>query len=252
VEDTSRRVAGASDPVEGLRTLADTLRARLRAEVRDSAHPPRGLRHLVGWRELVGQLAKMEPSARRSVCVLQPRYFYDPEDPGVELTRAALERGVVTRLITRPASVAMHPLLPSIFPATRLGPVFLRAMVVDDERALIEGEDTVEGDRTAWFTTRPDLVEAVLEIWDRTLPLTTPILPPGTPPPLSQRQLDVARLVAVGEKDAAIARHLDMSARTVERDVRAILQELGARSRTEAVLLMRGRGVNGGQPHRMP
>ena len=39
-----------------------------------------------------------------------------------------------------------------------------------------------------------------------------------------------------------------MSVRSVERDVHAILTELGARSRTEAVLLMRGRGVNGGQP----
>jgi DNA-binding NarL/FixJ family response regulator len=34
-----------------------------------------------------------------------------------------------------------------------------------------------------------------------------------------------------------------MSARTVERDVRAILEELGARSRTEAVLAMSGRAV---------
>ena len=249
-EEADPFVAGTQDPVEVLRTLADDLRDRLRAEVRQGVGAANGLRHLVGWRELVAQLAKMEPSARRTVYVLQPRYFYDPEDPGVELTRAALERGVVTRLITRPASLQMHPLLPSIFPATRLGPVFLRAMVVDEQRAVIEGEDTVDGDRTAWFTTRPDLVDAVLDIWHHTLPLTTPILPPGTPPPLSQRQLDVARLIAVGEKDAAIARRLDMSARTVERDVHAILQELGARSRTEAVLLMRGRGVNGGRPHR--
>jgi len=43
-----------------------------------------------------------------------------------------------------------------------------------------------------------------------------------------------------------IARQLTLSPRTVEREVSAILGVLGAGSRAEAVLLMRGRGVNGG------
>jgi len=237
----------APDPVLDLRRRCDDVRRTLAQATGEGGGD---LRHLVGWAELVAELARMEPSAERSVWVLQPRYFYDPEDPGVELTNSALARGVQTLLITRPATLQTHPLLPSIFPATRVAPVFLRAMVVDEQRAVVEGEDTVEGDRTAWFTTRRDLLDAVLDVWQRTLPLSTPVLEPGTQPPLSRRQLRVAQLLAVGEKDVAIAHRLDMSARTVERDVRVILTELGARSRTEAVLLMRGRGVNGGQPQR--
>ena len=50
----------------------------------------------------------------------------------------------------------------------------------------------------------------------------------------------------MGEKDKAIARALVCPTRTIEREVHAILAALGAGSRTEAVLLMRGRGVNGG------
>lgn len=238
----------ATDAVLDLRRRCDDVRRMLADATRHGGG--RDLRHLVGWRELVAQLAEMEPSAERSVWVLQPQYFYDPEDPGVELTHSALARGVQTLLITRPVTLQTHPLLPSIFPATRIGPVFLRTMVVDEDRALVEGEDTLEGDRTAWYTSRHDLVGALLDVWQRTVALSTPVLEPGTQPPLSRRQLQVAQLLAVGEKDVAIAHRLQMSARTVERDVRAILGELGARSRTEAVLLMRGRGVNGGRPQR--
>jgi DNA-binding NarL/FixJ family response regulator len=78
------------------------------------------------------------------------------------------------------------------------------------------------------------------------VPLCAPILPLGARPPLTERQLDVARLLCVGEKDTVIARQLTLSPRTVEREVSAILAALGAGSRAEAVLLMRGRGVNGG------
>lgn len=239
-------VPGEPAEVIDLRARADAVREMLASAVRQG--PARDLRHLVGLRQLVAQLQEMEPTAERSAWVMQPLYFYDPEDPGVELTHAALARGVQTLLVTRPSTVQTHPLLPSIFPTTRLAPVFLRAMVVDERRLIVEGPDTAEGVRTAWYTTRADILGAVLDCWHRTLRLSTPILPPGRQPPLSRRQLEVARLIAVGEKDVSIARLLNMSARTVERDVHTILNELGAGSRTEAVLVMRGRYVNSGPP----
>lgn len=227
------------------------LTARVYDVLRETAETDTGvrsgeLRHLVGVHELVEQLARMEPTAERSVWVMQPLYFYDPEDPGVELTHSALARGVQTLLVTSPASLHVHPLLPSVFPSSRLAPVFLRAMVVDENRAIVGGEPSADGERTSWLTTRPAVVEAVLEVWHRTMVVSRPVLKPGMQPPLSRRQLQVARLLAVGEKDVSIARRLDMSHRTVEREVRALLEELRARNRTEAVLMMRGRGVNGG------
>lgn len=202
--------------------------------------------HLVGLAALVAELKRIEPLAKRCSWVLQPLYAYDPEDPGVELTRAARARGVETQLITRPSTVRTHPLLSSIFPATLLGPVFLRAMLVDERYAIIGGPDDLEGNRTSWYTDDRATVSAVAELWHATVPLCAPILPLGARPPLTERQLDVARLLCVGEKDTVIARQLTLSPRTVEREVSAILAALGAGSRAEAVLLMRGRGVNGG------
>jgi DNA-binding CsgD family transcriptional regulator len=178
---------------------------------------------------------------------MQPHYSYDPEDPGVALTRAARARGVETELITLPATVHTHPLLSSIFPTTLLGPVFLRSLVIDSRHAIIGGPDDAQGRRVAWYTTVPEVIQSVNDLWEATLPLCRPILGPGEQPPLTERQLEVARLMCVGEKDKSIARLLDLSPRTVEREAHTVLSVLGAGSRTEAVLLMRGRGVNGGR-----
>ncbi len=235
-----------SDDVRRLRDASVALRTTLSDYQRDGA--PAGVQHLVGIQRMIERLRAMAPRAQRSVWILQPSYFWDPEDPGVELNYSMQARGVTSLLVTRPATLHVHPLLPSIFPTTRIAPVFLGALVMDEEHTMIAGEDSPLGERTVWVTSRDDLVADVLEIWNLTLALSLPILPPGTQPPLSRRQLRVAELLAVGEKDQVIARRLDLSVRSVERDVHAILQELGARNRTEAVLLMRGRGVNGGRP----
>jgi DNA-binding CsgD family transcriptional regulator len=244
-----RSSLAAQDPGEVglLRKLTSGLRETL-ANAEGTAPDGDDLRQLIGIHAMVAELRRLEPLAQRSLWILQPHYFYDPEDPGVELTYSTQARGITTLLVTRPATLDVHPLLPSIFPTTRVAPVFIGAMIVDEQLAMIAGEDTIEGVRTSWLTSRPDLLETVLDLWHRTMALSTQVLAPGTQPPLSRRQLRVAQLLAVGEKDQSIARRLDMSARTVEREVAAILAELGARSRTEAVLLMRGRGVNGGRP----
>ena len=54
--------------------------------------------------------------------------------------------------------------------------------------------------------------------------------------------------MASGAKDAAIARALDVSPRTVAHDVEVVLRLLGATSRCDAVLLMRGRSPSGRLP----
>jgi DNA-binding CsgD family transcriptional regulator len=250
--DFALGTAGSQEPpeVRRLRTRSEKVVAMVAALAAE--HQGSRIRRLVGLPALVTELRRLEPKAQRFALVMQPQYAYYPEEPGVLLTQHARDRGVETRLLTRPSTVLTHPLLPSIFPDAMLGPVFLRAMVVDGEEVLLGGPDDAWGRRTSWSTSIPAVVQAVMHLWEATLPLSEPILPPGTPPPLTPRQLEVARLLCVGEKDRAIARLLDLSPRTVEREVSALLRELGAGSRTEAVLLMCGRGLNGGQAGRRP
>lgn len=237
-------LAGDDEPAEvsELRTRADAVRDELADAARSGVT---GMRRLVGAGEIVDELSRLERSARRAVWSMQPRVAFDPEDPTLASGQQLEDRGVRVELVTRANSLSINPLLPSTHPRVRIGPVFLQAVVADETWAVVEGPDTVDGYPTAWATDRSDFVVLVLEIWQGTLELSRPLLGAGEQPPLTPRQVAVARLLAAGEKDQTIARRLDLSARTVEREVQAILQSLGARGRTEAAGIMRGRGLRG-------
>ena len=139
---------GEPEDVRELRTMADTVREAL-LDASLIAHGDELLRY-VGMAEIASCLTRLEPSAQRTVWNMQPRVQYDPHDPGPALTEASQRRGVETILITRPATLLANPLLPSLYPSTRTGPVFLRALVVDEARVLVEGLDTAVGSPTGW------------------------------------------------------------------------------------------------------
>lgn len=229
------------EEVRELRALADRVRAALAEPSRTGG---RDLQHWRGLDAILDGLDGLERTTTRSIWNMQPRLQFDPEDPSAAAPGPSEDRGVKTVLITRPTTLDVNPLLPSMHPDARIGPVFLRGVVLDEERVVIEGLDTADGEPTAWLTDRPRLVVLVLELWQRTLALSVPVLAPGQQPLLSPRQLRVALLLAVGEQDQVIARQLELSARTVEREMRAVLEALGARSRTEALLTMSGRSAS--------
>ncbi len=65
---------------------------------------------------------------------------------------------------------------------------------------------------------------------------------PGDGGPLSDRELEVLRLAALGMSNAAIAHELALSARTVQVHLTHIFAKLGVASRTEAVIAALRRG----------
>jgi DNA-binding NarL/FixJ family response regulator len=58
------------------------------------------------------------------------------------------------------------------------------------------------------------------------------------PPALTSRQLAIGELMATGDKDAAIARQLGISLRTVRTEIGALIAGLGATSRFQAGCLL--------------
>ena len=68
--------------------------------------------------------------------------------------------------------------------------------------------------------------------------------------PLTTRETDVLRLLALGQCNKTIARELDISSSTVKSHVQAILRKLAAASRTEAISLADRRGLLGGRAMR--
>jgi DNA-binding NarL/FixJ family response regulator len=70
-----------------------------------------------------------------------------------------------------------------------------------------------------------------------------PTTPPPLPDPLTERELEVLRLVAQGLPNKEIAARLVISERTAKFHVSAIMAKLGASNRTEAVSLAAQRGL---------
>ncbi|MCE2928659.1 MAG: response regulator transcription factor [Candidatus Caenarcaniphilales bacterium] len=54
---------------------------------------------------------------------------------------------------------------------------------------------------------------------------------------LSKREMDVLIMIKDGMRNPEIAEKLGLSTKTVENHVRSILQKLGAKNRTEAVVI---------------
>ena len=78
-------------------------------------------------------------------------------------------------------------------------------------------------------TLSPEITGALIE----TAPAAPP--PPAASEPLTQRELDVLRLMVAGMTNAEIAQRLKISPFTIKGHVSNILGKLGASSRTEAV-----------------
>lgn len=204
---------------------------------------PRGLTLFgVGQAQVMAGLDALERRTRRSAWNMNPNPSFDPEDAAYELEDRSTARGVDLQMVTTPRTVRLNPLLTSFSPKLLLGPVTTRLIVVDQQVAVLQGPDTTAGETTAWIATSGDLLQAALDVWAAVVAESQPALPDGAAPPLNHRQLAIARAVCLGNTDAAIARAVGVSQRTVERDISVIMTVTQATSRAEAVLNMLGRG----------
>lgn len=92
------------------------------------------------------------------------------------------------------------------------------------------------------LVTAPALVTAFESLVDRLWDLATPLPARGSAMPIDTRDQAILLLLASGATDAAIARHLTISQRTVERRIRALLEQLGVTTRFQAGVQAARRG----------
>ncbi len=71
----------------------------------------------------------------------------------------------------------------------------------------------------------------------------TPQFAPSTLARLTERQVDVLKLIALGQSNKEIARELDLSPATIKAHTAAAIAALGANNRTEAVMRAREMGL---------
>jgi DNA-binding NarL/FixJ family response regulator len=100
------------------------------------------------------------------------------------------------------------------------------AELVATIRRVAQGDDPLKDE----ISGRPDLVERIVDVIRHTFIAERPPANPLTP-----RELDILRLIAAGESNQEIARHLDIGVQTVKNHVRTVMHKLGAPNRVRAV-----------------
>lgn len=240
---------GVSDELNGGRFLvapvhlALELQAKLNELAPTARAHPEGIRLLgVGQARLMAALAHLERRTQREVLNMQPRLTFDPEDLAWDLHDRSAARGVTLTLIVPPRTLTFHPLLTSLGPEVLFGPVTMQGILIDQSVAVLPGLTTADGDPLAWLATGGEFLDDARNLINTTIAESVPARAPGVERPLNRRQFEVARMVCLGRTDAAIARQLGISERTVARDIVVVLTVTGAKSRGEAILNMLGRG----------
>lgn len=204
--------------------------------------PTPGFRLLgTGVAEIEHNLAvAVEPMTRRSVWSMQPYISFDPGELMRTTDSRSRRRGLDMRAVTAERTLLHNPLSTSEHPGLHIGPALFQTILVDESTAVVAGPGDEHGYPTAWLATRPDVVTRVAALWHETWARSRPALEPGSKPPFTPRQCVVARRLVVGTKDAAIARELGVSRRTVAADIAHLVHQLGASNRAAAVLALRG------------
>jgi len=224
---------------QALLRLRDEMHLLQRAYL-SAAHPSDEAHELVRVltdRAEIGALSvELCLTAREEVLSLETAHFTKVPDPRSARTVPAevIERGVVLRNIYARAVLELpgsEVMLESSVQAgwqCRVYPDMPMKMVLVDRRAALLplGPTGMEG---ALLVTAPVIVAALRMyfelIWGRAVPVHSKSLK------LSTEQDRVLRLVLTGMTDTAIARHLNISDRTVRRHVGALLELLGTSNR---------------------
>ncbi|TDD73818.1 LuxR family transcriptional regulator [Actinomadura darangshiensis] len=101
-------------------------------------------------------------------------------------------------------------------------------LVVDRKTALVRRNGPYIAPTIVQAAEVDRLVTVFTDHWDRSVPLT-----PFASRPMTELQLDIIRRLATGMTDQAAANALQISSRTVQRQVRDVMEQFGARSRLE-------------------
>jgi DNA-binding CsgD family transcriptional regulator len=228
-----------------LRDEMHVLQQRYLSSTPPGDSPDERVRLLTNRAETGALAVELCQSAEHDVASIETASVTPVPDPRsvLPLPAEAVERGVRFRTIFAPAFLEVSGAREVLRAATgagwqcRLYPELPMKMILVDQRAALLplGPTGAEG---AVLITAP-VVTAALRgyfemLWNRGVPVG------GEAAKLTAEQDQLLRLVLTGMTDRAIARHMDISERTVRRHVCALLERLGATNRiTLAVAAIR-------------
>lgn len=223
----------------------------------DGERPPDDLLDVVRGREGVAlRFVHLHDIAEGELRVLvRPPYAHGPVNPESHAT-AAIARGVRIRGIYSPEALQSPSVLAHVDrnrtfgEEARIGEVPLKLVIADRRYAMLPltlGYTTTDN---ALVIHASALLDALVSLFDALWRGAVPF-PSASPPEdahAAVRENQVLALLTAGATDEAIGRQLGVSARTVQRHVRRILDDLGAQTRFQAGLKLERYARQGDAP----
>lgn len=261
---TADRAVRAVDPRVGLRALVERRHAelarqtsdleRLRVEIMhfaDEVSAPGALDgfHVIEDPDRVrSEIERLASTCRVELCSFVPG---GPQAPARiaaarPLDVETLGRGVSLRTIVVDSALHDGPTreyltwLAGLGGLIRVAPALPLRMLVIDRATAVLPVDPLQHSPETVIITQPGVVHAMTEFFERTWAVAREGVAPAPRPPalsherLTLRHLEVARMLADGAKDEAVARALGVSLRTARRLVQELMTELEATSRFQA------------------
>lgn len=199
-----------------------------------------------GEEQVTAMLWRLQARAARELLYLVKHPF--PPEParprgGTPVRDAGTEPVAMRVVYEAPATPVAGPLREA-GPDVRLMPeVPIGLMVVDREIAVVPAAGGSVGDpEEVLVIDAPAVVEALATLFERVWGEAAPYPVEGTPN-VGERRRRVLAMMAAGLTDDSIARALQVSRRTVQTEVTALADELGARTRFQIALLASRRGL---------
>lgn len=238
-------VARRGEEFERSRAAARLLTTEVPVEGRH--RPEDQVEIVVGQEAVAAQFRYLQQSAEEEMLVLdRPPYAQNPVEPN-PAEDPMLARGVSLRAVYAPEAFEVPGALELTASAMAAGEqarvhtnVPFKLVVVDLRSALLPlTDDQVESVESALVVHNPTLVSALAEMFELLWRVATPLVVTAQVPTpgSSVDALDdepLVALLAAGLKDEAVARHLGVSLRTVQRRISAVMLALGARTRFQA------------------
>ena len=196
---------------------------------------------------------RLQRDARYHVRALDRPPYLGPQHPTwtqqqIAVQTQRMEAGVKYRAVyqrsvwdTAELADATHTNITNGEEARELARLPMKLTIMDDDRALISLEPFGrESDPTTLLVHRSALLDALVEIFETYWRTASPI--GGTNRGLTDRQVDILRMLADGKTDDVIGRALGVSLRTVTRSITELNRRLGATTRFQAGLNAASRG----------
>lgn len=227
-------------------------RTLLRETATERAHQPDELVEIVHGRQAVAQrFMQLEQTVTRELLVLdRPPYAQVTTEPN-ESELEMLARGVRCRGIYAPEGLELPGRLDEIErmiaagEEARTSPVVPMKMAVADRRVALLPLTSEQLTEQALVVHAGTLVEALVTLFEVLWGLAVPLLAPA-PGSADDPDARLVSLLAAGLSDQAIARQLEVSPRTLSRQLAALQDTLLARTRFQAGVHAALRGLAGG------